>query len=392
MNYPILQLLPKRDRSVLNRHPWIFSGALRNPVKATEGAIVEVRSNEGMVLGYGFFSKESQIVCRMFEWSDTPGPFETIEYWQKKIANALSIRKPILINNDTNTFRLLHAEGDFIPGIIADVYGEAVVLQILIEGIEIIKELLVKALANLNFHSIYVKVKSNAHLTASQRSSYWLAGHLEAPAMVKENGLNFSVDFINGQKTGFFIDQRDNRQLLRKYAKDKKVLIAFCYTGGFSVYALAGGATEVHSLDISNDAVNTADLNVRLNGLCGIHEAISGDCFNYLKEMPSDFYDIIVLDPPAFAKHSRAVDNAAKGYKQINMKAIEKIRTGGLIFTFSCSQHISKDLFQKIIFGSAADVKRNVRIIEQLHQPADHPINIYHPEGEYLKGLVLWVE
>lgn len=392
MDFPVLQLLPKRDRAVLNRHPWIFSGALHNIVNSQDGEIVEVKNSEGDVLGYGFYSKESQISCRMFDWDKKPGDFNAVSYWQTKIEAALNIRKKLLIDANTNVYRLLHAEGDFLPGIIADVYGDHLVLQIGITGIEKIKPLLLDAFHNLGFRQISIKKKDPTPNNKQQNQDFTGDQISENLVNILEHGMSFTVDIKGGQKTGFFIDQRENRQLLRKHAQGKVVLNAFSYTGGFSIYALAGGAKEVYSLDISQDAIDGADHNAKINHLGANHQLLCMDCFDYLKQMPQDFFDIIVLDPPAFAKHSRAVDNAAKGYKQINMKAIQKIKPGGLIFTFSCSQHISKDLFQKIVFGAASDVKRNVRIVQQLHQPADHPINIYHPEGEYLKGLLLWVE
>ncbi|RYD83340.1 MAG: class I SAM-dependent rRNA methyltransferase [Sphingobacteriales bacterium] len=396
MQYPILQLKPKRDKAILQRHPWIFSGALAKPVKAEEGDIVEVQSADGKILGYGFFSSKSQISCRMFEWNDNEiaPDFETVDYWQNKLQKAYNLRKSQVISHETNTYRLIHAEGDFLPGLIIDIYANVAVAQILIKGIEKRKAFLAEALYALGFQNVFVKAKSSSHVLEDiEAQSGWLNGEAISPLEVVENGLRFEVDFIEGQKTGFFIDQRVNRELLRTFSQGKKVLNTFSYTGGFSIYALQGGATEVHSVDISADALRVCDRNVGLN-FPGIqnHKSIAADCFNFLKDMPENEYDIIVLDPPAFAKHARAVDNASRGYKQINLQAFRRIKPGGLLFTFSCSQNISSDLFQKIVFGAAADSHRNVRIIHQLHQPADHPINIYHPEGEYLKGLVLWVE
>jgi 23S rRNA (cytosine1962-C5)-methyltransferase len=392
MSYPILQLNPKRERSVIHRHPWIFSGAVAKMPKAEEGDIVEVRNHGNTILGYGFYSVKSQISCRMFEW-DKGHDFETEDYWFNKIQNALALRKEQIISPDTNAYRLIHAEGDFLPGIIVDVFNDVAVVQLLIKGTENKKELLFSALKRSWFQNIYTKAKTSFIVKEDiETSSGWASGETNSPAIIKEHNVKFKVDFISGQKTGFFLDQRDNRQLVQTYSKNKTVLNAFSYTGGFSVYALAGGAAEVHSLDISEDAVKGAEENVRLNFPDANHKAIVKDCFEYLKEMPDNFYDLIILDPPAFAKNARAIDKAARGYKQINLSAFRKIKPEGLLFTFSCSQNISKDLFQKIIFGAAADAKRNVRIIHQLHQPADHPINIYHPEGEYLKGLVLWVE
>lgn len=394
MTLPILHLNPKREKSILNRHPWIFSGAVKKVTKGTaEGDIVEVQSAEGQVLGYGFYSSRSQISCRMFDWSREPQDFESTDYWLKKIETAYKLRKQLVADSGTNSYRLIHAEGDFLPGLIIDIYANVAVAQVLILGIEKRKIQIAEALAALGFNNIYIKAKTSSQVLEDVRSdSDWLAGTHISPVDILENGLKFKVDFVEGQKTGFFIDQRDNRALLGQLSKDKKVLNAFSYSGGFSVYALAGGATDVHSLDISQSAMDMAVENIALNFPDAPHKPIVQDCFEFLREMEANYYDIIVLDPPAFAKHARAVENASRGYKQINMHAFAKIKPGGLVFTFSCSQNISKDLFQKIVFGAAADAGRNVRIIHQLHQPADHPINIFHPEGEYLKGLVLWVE
>jgi 23S rRNA (cytosine1962-C5)-methyltransferase len=393
MIYPILQLKAGREKSVKNKHPWIFSGAIQAMQTAGEGDIIEVRAANKEILGYGFFSAESQISCRMFEWSLEPEDFESPEYWIKKLQNALLLRDTLVINNKTNCYRLLHAEGDFFPGLIIDVYDQVAVVQFLIEGTAKRKELYRNCIKSIGFQNIYSRSSaSSKELQDTAEKAGWISGELSSPVTVLENGLNFEVDFIHGQKTGFFLDQRDNRAMLKKLAKGRTVLNAFSYTGGFSVYAAAGHAKEIHSLDISSEAVKIAEHNVRLNFPDANHKGITKDCFEYLRAMEKDFYDMIVLDPPAFAKNKHTVDKAARGYKDINMKAMEKIKAGGLLFTFSCSQHISKDLFQKIIFGAAADAGRNVRIVEQLNQPADHPVNIFHPEGEYLKGLLLWVE
>ena len=395
MKFHQLVLKPKRERSLILRHPWVFSGAIAVSAKgAEEGDIVEILSAQQEILGYGFFSQRSQIVCRMFHWGSTEKDFESHEYWEDKVRHAMQIRRTLVINDSTNAYRLIHAEGDFLPGVILDVYADVAVMQLLIKGTERRKHLLIKALESCGFSNIYVKAKSSSEvLEGIETTSGWINGTHESPVEIIENGLKYKVDFIEGQKTGFFLDQRDNRELLRTMSKGKKVLNCFSYTGGFSINALAGGASEVQSVDISASAIAGCMENVLLNeNLAPRHTSLVQDCFDYLKEMPGDFYDIMVLDPPAFAKHSRAVDNAARGYKQINMRAIQKIKPGGIIFTFSCSQNISKELFQKIIFGAAADARRNVRILHQMHQAADHPINIFHPEGEYLKGLVLWVE
>ncbi|MFN6945953.1 MAG: class I SAM-dependent rRNA methyltransferase [Cytophagaceae bacterium] len=394
MNLPIIKLKKGRDRSILKRHPWIFSGGIEGKVPAEDGDIVEIQDVSNNFLAYGFYSTTSQISCRLFEFDKEKNAFQTVDYWKEKIHNALLLRKSLIDTTRTNAYRLLHAEGDFFPGLIADAYNDVLVLQVLIKAVEKLLPLLKDALTELGFKNIYVRAKSSStKLEDINPLSGWLSGEANNPVTVMENGLLFNVDFIEGQKTGFFIDQRDNRLFLQAYAQDKTVLNAFSYSGGFSVYALAGMAKEVHSLDISAAATNLAEENVALNGLPKEkHKSITDDCFDFLKDMPDDFYDLIVLDPPAFAKNARAVENASRGYKQINMKAIKKIKPGGILFTYSCSQNINNDLFRKILFGAAADVRRNVRIIQQLHQPLDHPINIYHPEGEYLKGLVLWVE
>lgn len=394
MAYNEIVLQPKRERSVYHRHPWLFSGAVAKTTAKEDGEIVVVKDARNIILGHGFFSTKSQIVCRMFDWSNEEKKFDT-SYWTEKVALALSLRKAFINPEETNTYRLLHAEGDFAPGIIADVYADVVVLQILTPGTKQILPLLTEALKANGFHKIYLKHKqSSSNIEGVQLKSGWLTNTSETNIEVKENNNVFFVDIEDGQKTGFFIDQRDNRKLLQDLSKDKVVLNTFSYSGGFSVYALAGGAKEVCSVDISASAIEQCNKNIELNASRhkGVHSSEVKDCFDYLGEMPENHYDIIVLDPPAFAKHARAVDNAAKGYKQINLKAFRRIKPGGMLFTFSCSQNISKELFQKIVFGAAADARRNVRIIHQLHQPADHPVNIYHPEGEYLKGLVLYVE
>lgn len=390
----ILQLKSGRDRAVKNRHPWIFSGALKFQPKAEEGDIVEVQSTSGEVLGYGFYSNRSQISCRMFHWGAEPADFENAAYWSVKIQNALLLRTSRVITPKTDSYRLIHAEGDFMPGIIVDIYKDVAVVQLLIKATEQRKDLLIAALKANGFAKVYAKTKSSSqNIELIETSAGWLEGTGPDSVTILEHDVKFEVDFVKGQKTGFFLDQRENRKMVQELSKDKTVLNAFSYTGGFSAYAMAGGAKEVHSLDISADAVSMAEKNVELNFPGSInHKGITQDCFEFLKEMPENYYDVIILDPPAFAKNARAVDNASRGYKQINLRAFTKIKSGGILFTFSCSQNIDKELFQKIIFSAAADAGRNVRIIEQLHQPADHPVNIYHPEGEYLKGLVLWVE
>ncbi|MCS6824895.1 MAG: class I SAM-dependent rRNA methyltransferase [Cytophagaceae bacterium] len=390
--YQVLKLKPKRERSVLLKHPWIFSGALASVPQARDGEVVEVQASDGNVLGYGFYSPQGQISCRMFHWGPASDHFLTSAYWQEKIKAALHLRKN-LIPPRTNAYRLIHAEGDFMPGLIADVYGDTLVMQWLVTGVEMQSAAIIEAFIQEGFRNIYLKTKlSSQNIERITSESRWIAGSSSMPLTIEEHGLSFIVDVEHGQKTGFFIDQRNNRKYLQSFSDGKHVLNMFCYTGGFSVYAAAGGAKSVCSVDISKNAIDMAHQNMIKNNFGHLHTAIEEDCFDYLKHVDTGIYDIIILDPPAFAKNARSVDNASRGYKQINMKAIEKVKAGGFIFTFSCSQNISKELFQKIVFAAAADAGRNVRILYQLHQSPDHPINIYHPEGEYLKGFILHVE
>jgi 23S rRNA (cytosine1962-C5)-methyltransferase len=389
-----LTLKSGRDRSVRNRHPWIFSGGVKGLPQAQNGDIVQVTDNQHQLLGYGFFDPHSQIICRMFEFCHEPVAVETAAFWHGKIQKAYELRRHLRLTSDTNAYRLLHAEGDFLPGVICDVYEDVAVLQLLIKGTENVHGFIVEALQNLGFQYIYLKNKVNPKLLeeVNLTNGFLTEQVLPGKKTIRENGLLFEVDFEKGQKTGFFLDQRDNRNLVKYYSPQKKVLNAFSYTGGFSVYAWAGGAAEVHSVDISKDAVEACRRNMQLNfGSDFCHKAVAEDCFDYLKNT-EETYDLIVLDPPAFAKNAKSVPNAARGYKELNLTAFRKLPPEGILFTFSCSQNVDRDLFRKIIFGAAADAGRNVRILHQLTQPADHPVSIFHPEGEYLKGLVLQVE
>jgi 23S rRNA (cytosine1962-C5)-methyltransferase len=390
MSYKQLVLKSGRERSIENRHPWIFSGAIKNMPDAENGDVVQVVTNRGEMLGYGFFSPHSQISCRMFEFGKNEVAINET-YWIQKIHRAYALRKTVLDFQHTNLFRLLHAEGDFLPGVIADVYGDVAAVQLLIRGTERIRESIFEGLKSCGIRHIYLKTKQSTQRLEQVEASGWVTEPTAMPLRVKENGITFLVDVETGQKTGFFIDQRENRSILGRYAKGKKVLNTFSYSGGFSLYALQNQATVVHSVDSSKEAIALCDANVAENGWSDRHTGYVSDVFDFFKTLPEN-YDIIVLDPPAFAKNAKAVSNAARGYKNLNMTALEKIKPGGLLFTFSCSQHIDKDLFRKIVFGAAADTARNVRILQQLSQPEDHPINIYHPEGEYLKGLLLYVE
>jgi 23S rRNA (cytosine1962-C5)-methyltransferase len=379
-----------RERSLNNRHPWVFSGAIKTMPKAENGEIIAVCTNHNELLGYGFFSPNSQITCRVFEFTDAQLEINAT-FWKQKVNNAFALRQVILPAN-TNIYRLLHAEGDFLPGVIIDVYDDTAVVQLLVKGTELISSFLFEALRENGIRYIYLKTKQNTQrLEEVGLESGWVGESRNMPIKALENGVTFLVDVEKGQKTGFFIDQRENRKIVGEYSKGKKVLNTFSYSGGFSLYALANGATLVHSVDSSKEAIDMCDKNVEANALTGIHQSFVQDVFDFMKESTED-YDIMVLDPPAFAKNARSVPNASRGYKNLNLAAFKQIKPGGLVFTFSCSQHIDRDLFRKIVFGAAADAKRNIRIVRQLTQPEDHPINIFHPEGEYLKGLLLYVE
>lgn len=389
MAYPDLMLRSGRDRSVRNRHPWLFSGGVKVHPKAGPGQIVAVRTNGGDLLAYGFYNPNSRIVCRLFEFTSEEREFDG-EYWINKVRNAHALRKRFLPAN-TTCYRLLHAEGDFLPGVVADVYSDVIVLQVLTKGSELVLEHLLAGFAEEGFANIYLKNKEAPERREGvDLKNGWLRGEGETTREVTEHGLRFRVDFEGGQKTGFFLDQRENRRLVGECSRDARVLNAFSYTGGFSLYALAGGAASVDSVDVSKNAVELAEANVRLNFPEAIHNVVAQDCFEYLRNEENE-YDVIVLDPPAFARDSRSVQNAARGYKDLNLNAIKRLVPGGLLFTFSCSGAVDRDLFRKIVFGAAADAGRDVRVLYQLSQPFDHPVNIYHPEGEYLKGLVLQV-
>ncbi|MBC7382155.1 MAG: class I SAM-dependent rRNA methyltransferase [Bacteroidia bacterium] len=387
-----LVLKSGRERSLLNRHPWVFSGAVKDMPDALNGEVVQIVTNHNDLLGYGFFSPNSQITCRVFEFTSEPKELNE-QFWHNKLANAYALRKRLFNFAETNCYRLLHAEGDFFPGIIVDIYDKVAVVQILVKGVEQIASIIFGGLNQLGFSHIYVKTKQTTQLLESvEQSSRWIGDPMPMPVMVLEHGVKFLVDVEKGQKTGFFIDQRENRKTLGEWSKGKHVLNTFSYSGGFSLYALRAGAKLVHSVDSSKDAIAMGEANVAMGNYKERHESFVLDCFEFLKAAEPNFYDIIILDPPAFAKNARSVDNAARGYKNLNMLGIQKVKPGGILFTYSCSQHINKDLFRKIVFGAAADIKRNVRILKQLSQPEDHPINIYHPEGEYLKGLFLMVD
>ena len=384
---------------MLRRHPWVFSGAIErisegiNPL--AEGDIVDVVTKQGEFIAKGHYQIGSIAVRVLsFEQVDIDA-----KWWEERIAKAKELREAMaLINNaDTTCYRLVHGEGDLLPGLVIDIYGRTAVVQCHSVGMYLSRQHIADAIRKAygsEIEAIYDKSSQTLPFKADLGAidGYLWGRTAEPNAVVLENGLKFKVNWEEGQKTGFFIDQRVNRDLVRQYSRGRKVLNTFCYTGGFSVAALAGGAREVVSIDLSERAVKLADENVRLNfGDEAPHEAIACNAVEYLKDI-DDSYDLIILDPPAFAKHHKVLGNALQGYKKINARALQKIRPGGILFTFSCSQAVSRELFRTTIFTAAAIAGRRVRIIGQLTQPADHPINIYHPEGEYLKGLVVYVE
>ncbi|MBR4843633.1 MAG: class I SAM-dependent rRNA methyltransferase [Alistipes sp.] len=395
----IVHLRRGKEESLLRNHPWVFSGAIEriseNIAPLSEGDMVEVVTKQGDFIAKGHWQIGS-IAVRVLSFEQ-----EDIDqaWWNRRISEAKGVREALgLVNNsDTTCYRLVHGEGDLLPGLVIDIYERTAVVQCHSVGMyrsrEAIAEALRVAYGN-ELEAIYDKSSQTLPFKADLGAidGYLWGRNAQNDNIVLENGLKFKVNWVEGQKTGFFIDQRVNRDLVRQYSKGRKVLNTFCYTGGFSVAALAGGAKEVVSIDLSERAVKLADENVKLNfGEEAPHQAIACNAVEYLRDIESD-YDLIILDPPAFAKHHKVLGNALQGYKKINARALEKIRPGGILFTFSCSQAVSRDLFRTTIFTAAAIAKRKVRIIGQLTQPADHPINIYHPEGEYLKGLVVYVE
>ena len=391
--YRQIKIKHGREKSFINRHPWIFSGALVTVPDYSNGEIVEAVTSDGAIIGYGFFSPASQITCRIFEFTSVRAADFDADYFSAKIRRASALRGRFINKEKTDCFRLIHAEGDFLPGLIIDVYGDTAVVQALIMGVELMLEDIADTLESLGYKNIFVKNSGANQVEGVCAGDYLLRGGEVERVEVLENSLKFTVDIAGGQKTGFFLDQRDNRELVRSLAQGKRVLNAFCYTGGFSVYALAGGAESVHSVDVSASAVDMTGENIILNsGETDRAVSIKADCFEYLREMDADFFDMIILDPPAFVKHASGVDKGARGYKDINLSALRRIKKDSLLLTFSCSQHVSQDLFRKIVFGAAADAGRNVRVLRQLSQGADHPVSIFHPEGEYLKGLLLHVE
>lgn len=401
--YKTIQLKKGKEDSLKRFHPWIFSGAIQRIDEGiSEGDTVRVITSQGEFIAIGHYQIGS-IAVRVLAFNDCE---INSAFWYNKLLSALQMRQSIGIADSptNNTYRLVHGEGDGLPGLIIDCYGKTAVLQAHSVGMHYVRKEIAAALKEVmgeRIENIYYKSETTlpykAELNAGEaeeadglKNGFLYGGSNENTAI--ENGLKFHVDWLRGQKTGFFVDQRENRSLLERYAKGKSVLNMFCYTGGFSFYAMRGGASAVHSVDSSAKAIELTNANVELNFPGDTrHKAFCEDAFKFL-EHEGNKYDIIVLDPPAFAKHRAALRNALKGYTRLNVKAFEHIKNGGILFTFSCSQVVTKDNFRNAVFTAAAQAGRTVRILHQLHQPADHPINIYHPEGEYLKGLVLYVE
>lgn len=393
-----IQLRRGKSESLKRFHPWVFSGAIQGtqPRQATlqEGEIVRIVDAEGQFIAKGHYQIGS-IAVRVLTFIDEPIDHD---FWVRRLRQAFALRASLGLSQvpDFNgIYRLVHGEGDQLPGLIVDVFHQTAVVQAHSVGMHCDREAIADALLEASedkIQHIYYKSETTLPFKADlQQENGFLRGQTEENVAL-ENGLKFHIDWLHGQKTGFFVDQRDNRSLLEQYAKGRSVLNMFCYTGGFSVYAMRGGAERVHSVDVSAKAVELTRRNIALNfPEDARHEAYAEDAFKFLDRAGGD-YNLIVLDPPAFAKHKDALRNALKGYTRLNAIAFQKIQPGGIVFTFSCSQAVNKDQFRLAVFTAAAQSGRHVRILHQLHQPADHPINIYHPEGEYLKGLVLYVE
>lgn len=380
-----------KEESLQRFHPWIFSGAIHHADEnIADGDIVRVVNSMGEFMAIGHYQMGS-IAVRVLTFSDVE---IDDDFWHSRLASALQARKVMKLANTplNDTYRLVHGEGDHLPGLIIDIYGLTAVMQAHSVGMHLARKAIAQQLVVVMQGMVdNVYYKSETTLPFMEPENGFIIGSTD-DCTATENGLKFRVDWLRGQKTGFFVDQRENRSLLEHYAQDRNVLNMFCYTGGFSVYAMRGGAKIVHSVDSSAKAIELTRSNMEMNFPGDTrHEAFCEDAFRYLEQAGSN-YDLIILDPPAFAKHRGALHNALKGYTRLNLKAFEKIQKGGLVFTFSCSQVVTKDHFRNAVFTAAAMAHRKVRILHQLHQPADHPINIYHPEGEYLKGLVLYVE
>ncbi len=389
-----LYLNKGKDESLRRFHPWVFSGAVNHiDGQPSEGDLVRVLTHQGEFVAVGHWQIGS-IAVRVLSFENEPIDHK---FWVNKLATAYDVRRTIGVagTNENTTYRLVHGEGDNLPGLVIDMYGRTAVMQAHSVGMHVCRKDIAKALQEVlgdALENVYYKSETTLPFKADlhQENGFIVGNSLDDIAV--ENGLKFHIDWLKGQKTGFFVDQRDNRSLVEQYSKDRNVLNMFCYTGGFSVYAMRGGARLVHSVDSSQKAVDLVNQNIELNFPSDSrHKAFAEDAFKYLEQM-TESYDLVILDPPAFAKHRDAVRHAIKGYTKLNARAMEKMPKGSILFTFSCSQAISKDQFRMAVFTAATLANRKVRILHQLHQPADHPINIYHPEGEYLKGLVLYIE
>jgi len=392
--YKSVYLKRGKDESLKRFHPWVFSGAiLRMDNGISEGEIVRVITSDGDFVAVGMY-QIGTITVRVLSFRD----IEIDEgFWTSRLQTAYTVRCAAGLADSTHntTFRLVHGEGDNIPGLIVDCYGTTAVMQAHNVGIHLFRHEICKALLSVmgdKITAVYYKSETTLPFKADVEHENGFIYGSSDDNVTLENGLKFHVDWLRGQKTGFFVDQRENRQLLEKYSRGRSVLNMFCYTGGFSVYAMRGGAALVHSVDSSSKAIELTDSNVELNFPDDKrHASYCEDAFKYLDNNDAR-YDLIILDPPAFAKHRSALHNALKGYTRLNVKGFQRIKPGGILFTFSCSQIVTKENFRNAVFTAAVQANRKVRILHQLHQPADHPINIYHPEGEYLKGLVLYVE
>jgi 23S rRNA (cytosine1962-C5)-methyltransferase len=388
-----IELKSGKEQSIKRYHPWIFSGAIRKiSGKPVEGDLVDIYDNNDAFLAVGHYSPGS-IAVRILSFEEV---IPDIDFFREKIRRAIDYRRAagIISGPEMNVFRLIHGEGDGLPGLIVDYYNGVAVIQFHSVGFYRIRNEIVSILVELmkdELVAVYDKSESTLpHMSGLKGVNEFLYGN-SGPVIVTENGYKFKIDWTTGQKTGFFIDQKESRKLLPHYTQNKSVLNMFGYTGGFSVYAMSNAAL-VHTVDSSLQAIELANENIRINyGADSRHEAFQTDAFDYLNNI-KDRYDVIILDPPAFAKHQNVLANALQGYKRLNIKAIEQIKPGGIIFTFSCSQVVSKENFRKSVFAAAANTGRSVRILHQLNQPPDHPVNIYHPESEYLKGLVIYIE
>lgn len=389
-----IKLKPRKEESILRHHPWVFSGAIASlPDGIEEGEMVKVESADGKILGVGHYQIGS-IAVRLLEFGDADIPSD---FFRRRLESAFRLRQSLgLIRPDNDCYRLVHGEGDFLPGLVIDIYGDTAVVQAHSPGMHYERMKIAEALTEIpeaKIRNVYYKSETTLPFKARlDPQNDYLIGKFDGN-IATENGLRFNIDWLRGQKTGFFVDQRENRALLEKFAKGRTVLNMFCYTGGFSVYAMRGGAVKVDSVDSSAKAAALTDANIELNFPGDPrHKTHAVDAFKFLADMEKDAYDLIILDPPAFAKHRSALKNGLIGYRKLNAKAFEKIKSGGILFTFSCSQVVTREMFRLAVFTAAAQSGRKVRILHQLTQPADHPVDISHPEGEYLKGLVLYVE